>query len=116
MNLLIFLFLFVALLFILFWLSCSEAKKHDTTTAKEFAGICNIALDRTVRKNKNKVRILELLKERPELTNSDIREVLGISRRSVARYMEELEKEGGVEQVGKIGRGVVYRIKPQSEK
>ena len=74
-------------------------------------GVCVSALDRTVRKNSNKEKALVFLRERGEIDNEEIREHLGVSRQSVVRYMTELEREGKVEQVGDIGRGVVYRLK-----
>ncbi len=107
--------LFVLFIVIVLFLSGTVREKANRGV-QNVVGICNIALDRTLKKRNNKQKILEFLKKRGEANNSDIREILGISRRSVARYMEELEKEGDVEQVGDIGRGVVYRIKSQSEK
>ena len=78
---------------------------------QEAAGICEVALGQTARKNANKERVLALLREKGELSNSDIREVLGVGRTSAVRYLDELEKEGKVEQIGEGGRGVVYRLK-----
>lgn len=74
-------------------------------------GICATALDQTVRKNTNKEKTLEFIRRRGKASNEDIREHLGVSRRSAVRYLDELEKEGRVEQVGDIGRGVVYRLR-----
>jgi DNA-binding MarR family transcriptional regulator len=65
-------------------------------TREPMVGICMTALDQTVRKNANKASVLELL-QAGELTNSDIREALGVSRNTVVRYMDELEAEGRVE-------------------
>ena len=80
-------------------------------TRAPIVGVCESALDRTVRKNRNKERVLELLSEKGELKNSDIREVLGVSRQSIVRYLDELEKSGQVEQIDDSGRGVAYRKK-----
>jgi Fic family protein len=77
-------------------------------TREPVVGICAAALDQTVRKNANKAKILELL-QTSELTNSDIRDALGVSRNTAVRYMDELEAEGRVEQVGTTGRSVLYR-------
>lgn len=81
-------------------------KSRETVT-----GICATALDQTIRKGANKEKILVLLAERGELSNADIREALGFSERSVARYMEELERAGKVEQIGNTGRAVTYRLR-----
>lgn len=79
---------------------------------EKIVGICATALDQTVRKKANKAKVVTLLAEKGELSNSDIREALNVSDRSVIRYMDELEREGKVEQMGNTGRGVVYRLKP----
>ncbi len=84
--------------------------------ALDVAGICALALSRTARKKKNKDNIMAFLAKRGEAGNNDIREALRFSRRSVARYMTELEQEGKVLQVGDIGRGVIYRLKPNPAK
>lgn len=80
-------------------------------TREQVVGICSSALDQTVRKNGNKEKIGALFKERGSLSNADIREALGVSDRSVIRYMDELEREGKVEQARKTGRSVTYRLK-----
>lgn len=74
-------------------------------------GICASALDQTVRKNANKEKALEFIKVRDQASNEEIREHLGVSRRSAVRYLDALEREGKVEQIGDIGRGVIYRLK-----
>ena len=75
------------------------------------AGICVSALDQTVRKNANKEKALVFLREKNQASNEEIREHLGVSRRTVVRYLDALEREGKVEQVGDIGRGVTYRLR-----
>ena len=45
------------------------------------------------------------------ISNSEIRKALGVSSRTAVRYLDELEKEGKVEQVGKIGHAVTCRLK-----
>ena len=86
------------------------------------AGICAVALDQTVRKNTNKEKALAFLRERSasaqgsgetkgEASNAELRSHLGVSERTVVRYLDELEKEGKVEQVGRVGHAVTYRLK-----
>ena len=60
------------------------------------------------RKEKLKARILQLFDHAKEITNSDVGEALNIPSRSAVRYLEELEQEGKIRQVGDIGRGVRY--------
>lgn len=52
-----------------------------------------------------------MFEERRELSNTEIRKALGVSSRTAVRYLDELEKEGRVEQVGKAGHAVTYRLK-----
>ena len=73
--------------------------------------ICQVALEQRMRKQTNKQKALAWLENGRELGNEEIRESLDVSGQSVARYMDELEKEGTVEQVGDSGRGVTYRLK-----
>ena len=80
-------------------------------TRDPIVGICSTALDQTVRKGANKQKLIALLQERSELSNSDLREALKVSDRTITRYMDDLEREGRVEQVGDTGRNVTYRLK-----
>lgn len=83
-------------------------------------GICAAVVGVDAKKRENKERILKLFEMAPStslgnksISNADIRSALGISERSVVRYMDELEREGKVEQVGPTGRSVSYRLKSQ---
>jgi predicted HTH transcriptional regulator len=61
------------------------------------------------RKEKIKNQIFEMFKENEKITNSDIVEKLDISKTSTVRYLDELEEEGKVKQIGKVGRNVHYK-------
>ena len=61
-------------------------------------------------KNRNLNKIVELLKEKGELANADIRDELGVSARTIVNYMDELESEGVVEQIGDTGRDAKYKL------
>lgn len=78
---------------------------------EKVVGICSVALGVDAKKQENKEKIVALLASRGSASNSDIREALQVSDRSVVRYMDELEREGKAEQVGTTGRNVVYRLK-----
>lgn len=80
-------------------------------TREKTVGICVTALDQTVHKNANKEKAVALLREKGQLSNAELREVLGVSERTAVRYMDELEREGKAEQMGNTGRGVIYRLK-----
>ena len=103
----------VVILMVVFVLLVSrlEAKKHRTSVKEEFIGICASAIETASQKEERKQKTLALFRERNKLSNSEIREALGVSSRTAVRYLDELEKEGKVEQVGKIGHTVTYRLK-----
>lgn len=98
----------VVVIVLLFVFARREAGKHQTSTGQELVGICLSAIETTSQKEGRKQRALEMLREQGELSNSEIREELGVASRTVVKYMSELESEGKVKQVGDVGRGVVY--------
>jgi len=122
-----YLFILIAIIFVLVLIICilarREAEKHGTGTAGEFVGICKSAIETASQKEERKQRIMALLggNEIPppsgtpftkgEWGNAEIRQALGVSSRTAVRYLDELEREGKVEQAGKIGRAVTYRLK-----
>ena len=46
----------------------------------------------------------------PFVTNNAVEQLLGVSDATATRYLDALEKEGAIEQVGIEGRGVHYKI------
>ena len=42
------------------------------------------------------------------VTRNDVEKLLGVSDRTAGRYLDELEDEGKIKQVGTTGRGVYY--------
>ena len=63
------------------------------------------------KKAENKARILEFLRENEKVANNDIEKLLEVSDATATRYMNELEKEQKVRQVGKTGNAVYYVLK-----
>ncbi len=59
-------------------------------------------------KEENKQRILGILETQTPLTNNHIEQLLSISDATTTRYLDELEKEGKIRQVGKTGKHVYY--------
>ncbi|MFH1968095.1 MAG: hypothetical protein ABIJ84_01775 [bacterium] len=60
------------------------------------------------KKNAAKNGIMEMVSVKGKISSSDIVSDLDISHTSAMRYLDELEKEGGIRQVGKTGRNVFY--------
>lgn len=46
-----------------------------------------------------------------KVTNDDVQALLGISDATATRYLEELEQEDKIQQVGKTGHSVYYTLK-----
>ena len=89
----------------------ATGQAEQTGIADKLVGLAKAVLDQTVRKRANLDKIIALFATDAELTNSEIRKALGVSSRTAVRYMDELEKEGKAEQIGKIGYAVTYRLK-----
>ncbi len=63
------------------------------------------------KKAKNKEEILEFMRENEKVANNDIEKLLGVSDATATRYMNELERERKVRQIGKTGNAVYYVLK-----
>ncbi len=63
------------------------------------------------KKAKNKKQILGFLRENERVVNNDIEKLLRVSDATATRYMNELEKEQKVRQIGKTGNAVYYVLK-----
>ncbi len=60
-------------------------------------------------KKREKVdKILEMFSRQKEITNDEVEKLLHVSDATATRYLETLEKEGKIKQVGKTGKGVTY--------
>jgi len=91
-------------------ISIKRARENGTKVSQEFFDVC-LFNRQSLKKKKNKQKIIELLKKRGEISNEEIRKETGVLRSTVVNYMDELEKDGKVEQIGKTGQEVVYRLK-----
>lgn len=88
----------------------SKVRGKTKEKISQSIGIYKFALERSVHKQRNRQKVLDLLQKKIELTNEQIRKSLRASDRSAVRYMDELEKMGKVKQIGTIGRGVIYKL------
>ncbi|MAF80184.1 hypothetical protein CL629_03845 [bacterium] len=70
----------------------------------------NILLQRR-EKDKRKEQILGMFKTKKEITNNDVEWLLGVADSTATKYLQELEKERKIVQVGEKGRYVHYRLK-----
>ena len=82
------------------WLAMKEPK---------VSGKVSLIKKQAEEKEENKEAILGLMESGNQpLTNSHVYQMLGIPESSATRYLDELEKEGKVRQVGKTGQSVYY--------
>ena len=65
---------------------------------------------RSVEKEENLRKDREYAAGREEVTNNEIEKLLNISDATATRYLDELEREGVLKQIGRTGRFVRYRI------
>ncbi len=77
----------------------------------ELHGVAAHARKQQSEKQSRKEKILAMIREKGSVTNNDIEKALGVSDASATNYLQELEGEGTIEQIGKHGRFVTYRIK-----
>lgn len=54
--------------------------------------------------------ILARAREAGRITNADVQALVGVSDATAERYLDQLEAEGKLEQVGTTGRDVFYRF------
>ena len=62
-------------------------------------------------KDKRKEQILGMFKNKKEITNNNVEWLLGVADSTATKYLQELEKEGKIIQIGEKGRYVHYRLK-----
>jgi len=65
-------------------------------------------LTRQNKKRKKIDNILNLFIKNPKITNNEIEKLLHVSDATATRYLETLEKEGKIKQVGKTGKYTHY--------
>ncbi|HEX5429558.1 MAG TPA: hypothetical protein VFX17_00575 [Patescibacteria group bacterium] len=54
-------------------------------------------------------KILASFNSGDEITNDKVQALLGVSDTTTGRYLEELEKQGKLQQIGTLGKYVKYR-------
>jgi len=65
---------------------------------------------RSVEKDENLKGVREYVAGREEVTNNEIEKLLNVSDATATRYLDELEREGVLKQIGRTGRFVRYKI------
>ena len=60
-------------------------------------------------KAENLQKILDFIADRGKVTNNEVEKLLGVSNATAERYLDELEKDGKLKQIGKTGQSVYYQ-------
>lgn len=60
------------------------------------------------KKRENLNKIMALFGKDKEITNSDVRNLLGVSEATATRYLDDLQEEGLIKQIGKTGKYTHY--------
>ncbi len=60
------------------------------------------------KKKENLEKVRQIFAGQDRVANDDIEKLLGVSDATATRYLDELEKEGLIRQVGKTGKHVYY--------
>jgi len=94
---------FLFFLFFLFFFSPAQKKADVPRPVREMME----------KKEEGKVKILKELTLRqaqgkPRITNDEVQKLLGVSDASAERYLQELEQEGKIKQVGGAERDTYY--------
>lgn len=75
------------------------------------SGIASHVQNQQSEKQQRKEKILAMIREKDSTTNNDVEKLLSVSDASATNYLQELEREGKIEQLGERGRFVSYSLK-----
>ncbi|MBL4644698.1 MAG: winged helix-turn-helix transcriptional regulator [Candidatus Pacebacteria bacterium] len=71
----------------------------------------NLLPTQTKAKIRNKEDILEFLHTNKRITNNEVEKLLSVSDATATRYLDELENQRKIEQIGTTGHAVYYILK-----
>lgn len=116
MNYLLLILAIIFILIVLFLYKSRYSSTKDKTEGVNSVKIIGEGLSRYQKelqkvKENRKSQILGLFKSKREITNNDVKKLLGVSDATVTRYFDELEKEGFIVVVGDSRRATKYRLK-----
>lgn len=79
--------------------------------AEKAAGNNDYLTELEKKKEENLKKMRGYVKGKVKITNAEIEKLLGVLDATTIRYLDELEKEGLLKQVGKVGQAVYYEVK-----
>lgn len=86
-------------------------KRNSSAIAPLNGGTRNPNQEKIEQRRQNLDKVLELAGQKGEISNNDVEQALGVSDATAERYLQELESQGRLEQVGGAGRAVSYKLK-----
>ncbi len=89
-----------------YWLAKRNRDSHKSTTPPT-NGVLNP--EQVEQKRQNMEKIMNSFGPDDEITNNKVEQLLGISNASAERYLDELEKQGKLQQIGNEGKYVIYK-------
>ncbi|MBU1038967.1 DUF977 family protein [Patescibacteria group bacterium] len=60
-------------------------------------------------KEQNLQKVWAMFADQEQVTNNNVEELLGVSDATAERYLNELEQQGKIKQIGQAGQGVYYK-------
>jgi predicted HTH transcriptional regulator len=88
-----------------------KMEKEIKAAEEQFLGLSDYNKKATEIKEQGKEKILNYIKEKGKIDAGQASSLLDVSRYTAFRYLEELQRQGKIEQVGAFGRAVEYRAK-----
>jgi predicted HTH transcriptional regulator len=92
-----------------FYMIYRTQKRAKVETIEQVVSTNRTIVDRSRHKLANKQKILNYINNKGRASNAELRELIGVTDRTIVRYMDELERDGKIRQIGGTGRGVVYK-------
>lgn len=94
------------------WIARRRSRKlrEARNEAKEAEGLEKKNEERAEVKEERKAKILNFLEMRGKTNNDEVERMLNVSDASAENYLDELEKEGKIKQIGKTGQAVEYEL------
>jgi predicted HTH transcriptional regulator len=90
----------------------SLAKNRTAKSGSQISSAREKASEAIQERNaERKNKILDLAKQKGKIANNDVEEMLGVSDATARNYLDDLEKDGKLKQIGHDGRGVHYTLK-----
>jgi len=77
---------------------------------KDESGTNSMIDDEQKLKEEHMLKVQEYLKGKDEVTNDEIEKLLHISDATTTRYLDDLEHQGLIKQMGKTGQSVHYKV------